>query len=104
MKTRSILSSLVFALGVAGFAAPGIASASLLTGHMLTQEQIQSIHAGDSLSSIVKNLHAPENITTWADGSRSVVYDTTDTLVGRQTVYIDLDAQNNVKSVEVLEK
>lgn len=59
MKTRSILSSLVIALGVAGFAAPGIASASLLTGHMLTQEQIQSIHAGDSLSSIVKNLHAP---------------------------------------------
>lgn len=102
MKARTLISSAALSLGMLALAAPGIANASWLSGHMVTQQGLQSVHAGQSLSDVVKALGKPESITKWADGSRSAVYDTTDTDVGRERVYVDLDAQDKVSAVEVV--
>lgn len=102
MKTRSIVASAIIALSLAGLAAPGVASASLLSSRLVSQQQLDKLHAGESLREVVSNLGKPNNITKWADGSRSAVYDTGDSQVGPQKVYIDLDAQDRVVTVEVL--
>jgi len=100
MNARTSVSALIVALSLA--ALPGFASASMLRGHEVNAQQIDAIKTGETLDALVKTVGQPESITTWADGSRSAVYTTSDNLVGAQRVYVDLDSGNHVKQVQVI--
>jgi hypothetical protein len=99
MKTRITLSILLSSLALATL--PGMASAATPDNHV-TEAQIDALQNGESGSDVMQSLGKPDSTTKWMDGSQSLVYDTYDSLEGRQNVYVDLDSSGKLSSVEVL--
>lgn len=100
MKMRSFVTALSLSVGLSALVLPGVAGASVFDSHILSVQEVQSIHTGESLDAVIQRLGKPDNITNWPDGSRSAVYDASDSLVGRQRVYVYLNADNTVRSVD----
>jgi hypothetical protein len=102
MKTRTVLSTLVASLGLVFATLPGQASALTIASNHITQAQIDGLHSGETSDDVVNTLGKPNDTTRWMDGSRSLVYQTYDTLQGTERVYVDLDSSGKMTSVEVL--
>lgn len=101
MQARSMLSIVAASAGIAFAMMPGQASAFTVADDHITQAQVDAVHSNETRDEVISALGTPRNITSWMDGSRSMVYETYDALDGLQHVYVDLDKEGKVTTVEV---
>jgi len=102
MQARTMVSIIAASASVAFAVIPGQASAFTIADNHVTQAQIDAVHTDETRDEVVNTLGAPRNITSWMDGSRSMVYETYNSLEGLEHVYVDLDKDGKVTTVEVL--
>ncbi len=98
MNARNAL-VIAASLGLA-FAAQASFAAS--TSYRVTQEQIDQVRAGAAAAEVTQTLGAPENVTRWMSGSRSMVYELASPNDQQELVYVDLDKDNKVTDVQVV--
>jgi len=87
-----------------GLALAAQASFAATNDHVVTQAQIDQIHAGESADQARQILGAPENTTNWMSGTSSIVYELHTADDQPELVYVDLDKNNKVTNVEVIER
>jgi len=98
MNARNALS--IFA--TLGLALAAQASFAASSDHLVTQDQIDQLRAGTASAEVAEVLGAPENVTNWMSGERSMVYELSSHNDQQQLVYVDLDKNNQVADVQVI--
>jgi outer membrane protein assembly factor BamE (lipoprotein component of BamABCDE complex) len=78
------------------------ASFAATNDHVVTQAQIDQIHAGESADEARQILGAPESAANWMSGASSIVYELHTANDQPQLVYVNLDKSNKVTNVQVL--
>ena len=100
MNARNVF-SIVSALGLAIAAQASFAASD---SHLVTQDQIDQVRAGTAAAEVTQTLGAPENVTNWMSGERSMVYELSSHNDQQQLVYVDLDKDNKVTDVQVIDR
>lgn len=99
MNARLVL----FLAAVASAVAMQSAMASALP-HVITLRQLDGVHTGASVSRVCQILGAPEDITRWVGGQRSMVYEIYSHNDMQELVYIDLDHNARVRAIHILSR
>lgn len=100
MRARNALSI----IAAVGFAFAAQASFAASSSHLVTQDQIDHLHDGISAAEVTQSLGTPENVTSWMDGKRSMVYELSSDFDQKELVYVDLDKDNKVTDVQVVQR
>jgi len=72
--------------------------------HVITLKQLDAVHDGEREAEVSRILGAPEDITRWFGGERSMVYEISSHNDMLELVYIDLDKNARVSAIHVLSR
>jgi len=100
MNARKVL-TIAASLGLAIAAQASFAASS---SHIVTQDQVDSVKAGETSAQVSQSLGAPENVTHWMSGEHSMVYELSSHNDQQELVYVDLDKDNKVTDVQVIDR
>jgi len=96
--------SLLFTVAVTGLTLATQTSFATESNHQVTRSQLNRIPEGCSSAEVKRELGAPESVTRWLDGSRSLVYEITTHFNEQQHVYIDLDSNDKMTDIQIIER
>lgn len=80
------------------------ASFAASASHLITQDQIDAVHTGESATEVSQRLGSPENVTRWMSGEHSMVYELSRNTGDKELVYVDLDKDNKVTDVQLVDR
>ena len=101
MITRKSISIAAAAICLTLAAQASFASAA---NHLVTRAQLNQIPDGCTAAQIKQALGAPESVTRWMDGSRSLVYEMTTHNNQQQHVYVDLGSNDRMTDIQIIER
>lgn len=97
MNTRKTLTIVISSIGLALAAQSSFASPS----HLVTNSELSQIKPGDSMAHVQQVLGAPEDVTSWFGGKRSMDYEISSHNDMHRIVYVNLDRNNKVTGVQI---
>lgn len=88
-----VISSLALALA---------AQASHAAGNLVTQAQLDQLKPGISVDEVTRVLGAPEDTTSWMNGTRSMVYELAGHDSDQKLVYVDLGKNGKMTDIQIV--
>ena len=88
-----VVSSLALALA---------AQASHAADNLVTQAQLDQLKPGISVDEVTRVLGAPEDTTSWMNGTRSMVYELSSHDSDQKLVYVDLGKDGKMADVQII--
>lgn len=78
--------------------------ASYAAGSLVTESQLSQLKPGASVDEVNRVLGAPENTTSWMNGTSSMVYEISSDDSDQQLVYVDLGKDGKMTDVQVIKR
>ena len=97
MNIRKTLPLIISSLGLAL-----AAQASHAAENVVTQAQLDQLKPGISVDEVTRVLGAPEDTTSWMNGTRSMVYELSSHDSDQKLVYVDLGKDGKMADVQII--